>query len=250
MSSSRLAGKVALVTGSARGIGRAVALELASEGADIAVNYLTSADAAEATVGEIKALGVKAVAIQADVSDAEQVNNMVSTVVEKLGDLSILVNNAGLTRDGLVVRMSQDNWKEVIDSNLTGTFNCLQRCAKHMMKKRYGRIMNLSSVVGIEGNAGQANYAASKAGIIGLANSVAKELGSRSVTVNTIAPGFIETEMTQELSEDRQQMILNQIPLGRFGSPEEIGKLTAFLCSDDAAYITGATIRIDGGIMM
>jgi len=250
MGISRLAGKVALVTGSSRGIGRAVAMELASEGADIAVNYMTSTAAAEVTVREMEALGVRAIAIQADISNADQVDQMVSTILDELGDLSILVNNAGLTRDGLVVRMSQKHWKEVIDCNLTGTFNCLQRCAKHMMKKRYGRIVNLSSVVGIEGNAGQANYAASKAGIIGMANSVAKELGSRSVTVNTIAPGFIETDMTQELPEDRQQQILNQIPLGRFGSPEEIGKLTAFLCSDDAAYITGATIRIDGGIMM
>jgi len=245
-----LTGKVALVTGASRGIGRAIALHLAEAGADVAVNYAGNGQAAEEVVRQIEALGRKAFKCQADVGIAEQAEELVNQVVETFGKIDILVNNAGITRDNLLMRMKEDEFDQVIRTNLKGVFNCIKAATRPMMKQRSGRIINISSVVGTIGNVGQANYVAAKAGVIGLTKAAARELASRGITVNCVAPGFIETDMTGVLPEDLRKQLLAQIPLSRFGQPEEIAKAVRFLASDDASYMTGQTIHIDGGMYM
>lgn len=245
-----LTGKIALVTGASRGIGRAIALHLAESGADVVVNYAGSEGAAEEVVKEITALGRRSMKIKADVKDSAQVEEMVKQVVEEFGRLDILVNNAGITRDNLIMRMKEDEFDEVIATNLKGVFNCLKAVTRPMMKQRSGRIINISSVVGSLGNPGQVNYAAAKAGVIGMTKTAAKELASRGITVNAIAPGFIVTDMTDQLQGETRDQLLRQIPLARLGQPEEIAKAVRFLASDDAAYMTGETLHIDGGMYM
>lgn len=243
-----LDGKIAVVTGASRGIGRAIALELASRGAFVVVNYNGSKDRAEEVKKEIEAAGGKAEVYQCNVSDFEKCQAFVQDVIKTYGRLDILVNNAGITRDGLLMKMSETDFDSVIETNLKGTFNTIRFASRQMLKQRSGRIINMSSVVGIAGNAGQANYASSKAGVIGLTKAVARELASRGITVNAIAPGFIETEMTEVLSDAVKEASVAQIPLGRFGKPEDIAKTAAFLASDDAGYITGQVIQVDGGM--
>jgi 3-oxoacyl-[acyl-carrier protein] reductase len=243
-----LQGKVAIVTGASRGIGRAVALALAAEGASVAINYASSNAAAEALVVEIQAAGAEAIALQADVSKANQVESLVAAVMAKWGRVDVLVNNAGITRDTLLMRMDLEQWQGVIDLNLTGVFLCTKAISKIMLKQKSGRIVNISSVAGQIGNPGQANYSAAKAGVIGFTKAVAKELASRNITVNAVAPGFITTDMTEGLKADE---ILKFIPLGRYGQPEEIAGMVRFLASDPAAaYITGQTFNVDGGMVM
>ena len=243
-----LDGKIAVVTGASRGIGRAIALELASRGAFVVVNYNGSKDWAEEVKKEIEAAGGKAEVYQCNVSDFEKCQAFIQDVIKTYGRLDILVNNAGITRDGLLMKMSEADFDSVIETNLKGTFNTIRFASRQMLKQRSGRIINMSSVVGIAGNAGQANYASSKAGVIGLTKAVARELASRGITVNAIAPGFIETEMTEVLSDAVKEASVAQIPLGRFGKPEDIAKTAAFLASDDAGYITGQVIQVDGGM--
>ncbi|HJA44574.1 MULTISPECIES: 3-oxoacyl-[acyl-carrier-protein] reductase [Clostridia] len=243
-----LDGKIAVVTGASRGIGRAIALELASQGAFVVVNYNGSKDRAEEVKKEIEAAGGKAEVYQCNVSDFEKCQAFIQDVIKTYGRLDILVNNAGITRDGLLMKMSEADFDSVIETNLKGTFNTIRFASRQMLKQRSGRIINMSSVVGIAGNAGQANYASSKAGVIGLTKAVARELASRGITVNAIAPGFIETEMTEVLSDAVKEASVAQIPLGRFGKPEDIAKTAAFLASDDAGYITGQVIQVDGGM--
>ena len=243
-----LDGKIAVVTGASRGIGRAIALELASRGAFVVVNYNGSKDRAEEVKQEIEAAGGKAEVYQCNVSDFEKCQAFIQDVIKTYGRLDILVNNAGITRDGLLMKMSEADFDSVIETNLKGTFNTIRFASRQMLKQRSGRIINMSSVVGIAGNAGQANYASSKAGVIGLTKAVARELASRGITVNAIAPGFIETEMTEVLSDAVKEASVAQIPLGRFGKPEDIAKTAAFLASDDAGYITGQVIQVDGGM--
>ena len=243
-----LDGKIAVVTGASRGIGRAIALELASQGAFVVVNYNGSKDRAEEVKKEIEAAGGKAEVYQCNVSDFEKCQAFIQDVIKTYGRLDILVNNAGITRDGLLMKMSEADFDSVIETNLKGTFNTIRFASRQMLKQRSGRIINMSSVVGIAGNAGQANYASSKAGVIGLTKAVARELVSRGITVNAIAPGFIETEMTEVLSDAVKEASVAQIPLGRFGKPEDIAKTAAFLASDDAGYITGQVIQVDGGM--
>jgi 3-oxoacyl-[acyl-carrier protein] reductase len=245
-----LEGKVALVTGASRGIGRAIAISLAEAGADVAVNYAGNEQAAQETADAVRALGRQAITVRADVGDAEQVENMVKQVLDHFGKLDILVNNAGITRDNLLMRMKEEEFDQVINTNLKGVFNCMKAVTRPMMKQRYGRIINISSVVGAVGNPGQTNYVAAKAGVIGMTKSAAKELASRGITVNCVAPGFIETEMTAQLSEDNRNSLLNLIPLGRFGQPEDIARIVRVLASDDASYMTGQTIHVDGGMYM
>lgn len=245
-----LTGKTALVTGGARGIGKAIALALGKLGANVVVNYSGSQEAAEKVVSELTGSGTKAFCIKADVSNYEQVETMVSKVVEDFGSIDILVNNAGITKDTLIMRMSGEDFDKVIDTNLKGTFNCIKAASKHMIKKRYGRIVNIASVVGIIGNAGQANYAASKAGIIGLTKSAARELSGRNINVNAVAPGFIATNMTEELNDKIKNEYMDKIPLKRFGSPEDVAGAVAFLCSESSNYITGQVIHVDGGMVM
>lgn len=248
--SQSLSGKVALVTGASRGIGRAIALTLAEAGADVAVNYAGSEAAAAEVVNAITAMGRKAVAIQANVGKSDEAESMVKQVLDQFGQLDILVNNAGITRDNLIMRMKEEEFDAVIETNLKGVFNCLKAVTRPMMKQRSGRIINISSVVGVLGNAGQANYVAAKAGVIGLTKSSARELSSRNVTVNCVAPGFIETDMTDKLSPELREQMLGQIPLARLGQPEDIAKAVLFLASDDSSYMTGQTIHIDGGMYM
>ena len=236
------------MTGASRGIGRAIALELASRGAFVVVNYNGSKDRAEEVKKEIEAAGGKAEVYQCNVSDFEKCQAFIQDVIKTYGRLDILVNNAGITRDGLLMKMSEADFDSVIETNLKGTFNTIRFASRQMLKQRSGRIINMSSVVGIAGNAGQANYASSKAGVIGLTKAVARELASRGITVNAIAPGFIETEMTEVLSDAVKEASVAQIPLGRFGKPEDIAKTAAFLASDDAGYITGQVIQVDGGM--
>jgi 3-oxoacyl-[acyl-carrier protein] reductase len=243
-----LTGKVALVTGASRGIGAAVAARLAACGASVAVNYSGSKSAADAVVASIEARGGRAIALQADVSDAKACAGLVENTIEGLGGLDIVVNNAGIARDGLIVRMSDEDWDAVIGTNLTGVFNVTRAVTRHLMKQRSGAIVNVTSVIGLVGNAGQANYAAAKAGVIGLTKSVAKELAPRGVRVNAVAPGFIGTDMTAELPENVRQAALGQIALGRFGDAEDVATAVAFLVSEDARYITGQTLAIDGGM--
>jgi 3-oxoacyl-[acyl-carrier protein] reductase len=245
-----LQGKVALVTGASRGIGRAIALELARQGAKVAVNYAGSEAKANEVVAEILEMGGEAFAVQADVSKAEAVDNMVKEVLDRFGRIDILVNNAGITRDNLIMRMKEEEWDEVININLKGVFNCTKAVTRPMMKQRYGRIINIASIVGVSGNPGQANYVAAKAGVIGLTKTTAKELASRNITVNAIAPGFITTDMTDKLSEEVREEMLKQIPLARFGEPKDIARVAVFLASDAADYMTGQTLHVDGGMVM
>jgi 3-oxoacyl-[acyl-carrier protein] reductase len=244
----RLQEQVAIVTGASRGIGRAIALALAAEGANVVVNYASSSTAAEEAVAEIEAMGVKAIALKADVSQANQVDALFNTVMEQWGRVDVLVNNAGITRDTLLLRMKPDDWQAVIDLNLTGVFLCTRAASKIMLKQKSGRIVNITSVVGLMGNPGQTNYAAAKAGVIGFTKSVAKELASRGITVNAVAPGFIATDMTHDVKTDD---ILKFIPLNRLGQPEEVAGLVRFLAADPAAgYITGQVLNVDGGMVM
>lgn len=241
-----LNGKTALVTGASRGIGRAIALRLAEDGANVAVIYAGSADKAEAVVNEITALGVNAKAYRCNVADSAAVNETVKAVTNDLGKIDILVNNAGITRDGLMLRMKDEDFDAVLDTNLKGAFNMIRACYSGFIRKKSGRIINISSVSGIMGNAGQANYSASKAGVIGLTKSVARELASRGITCNTVATGFIQTDMTENLGDNNP--LLNSIPLGRMGKPKDIAAAVAFLASDSAAYITGEVLKVDGGL--
>ncbi|MTI79844.1 MAG: 3-oxoacyl-ACP reductase FabG [Firmicutes bacterium] len=243
-----LDGKVALVTGSSRGIGRAVATALAKAGANVVVNYAGRADAAEETANIIKEAGQKALVVKADVADAGQVKEMVDKTIKEFGRLDILVNNAGITRDNLLMRMKDEDWDSVLDTNLKGAFNCCRAVARPMLKARGGRIINISSVVGLSGNPGQVNYSAAKAGLIGITRTLAGELGSRGITVNAVAPGFVTTEMTDNLPDEVKDNLKERIPLGRLGAPEEIADVVTFLASPTAGYITGQTIAIDGGM--
>lgn len=245
-----LEGKVALVTGGSRGIGRAIALKLAGEGAAVAINYAGNAKAAEEVKASIEAAGGKAMVVQADVSSAEAVEAMVEAVVNELGGIDILVNNAGITRDGLLMRMKEADWDAVINTNLKGVFYCTKAVSKLMMKKRSGRIVNMASVVGLTGNAGQANYAAAKSGVIGFSKSMAKELASRGITVNMVAPGYIETDMTAVLSDKVREAMISTVPLARAGQAEDVAGAVLFLVSDMASYITGQVINVDGGMVM
>ena len=240
--------KVAVVTGASRGIGKAAALALASQGAKVVVNYARSGDAAEATVKEINGSGAEAIALQADVSKSDEVDNLIKTTLDKFGRIDVLVNNAGITKDTLLLRMKPEQWQAVIDLNLTGVFFCTKAVSKTMLKQRSGRIINIASVAGQMGNPGQANYSAAKAGVIGFTKTVAKELANRGVTVNAVAPGFIETDMTEDLKSDD---IIKFIPLGRYGKPEEVAGTIRFLAADPAAaYITGQVFNVDGGMVM
>lgn len=245
-----LTDKVAIVTGASRGIGRQIAMTLAQEGAYVIVNYNGSKEAAEAVVETITAAGGQAETWQCSVADFAAVEEMIKSIYKKYGHIDILVNNAGITKDGLLMGMSEEDFDQVIDVNLKGTFNMMRFVSRQMLRQRSGRMISMASVVGIAGNAGQANYAASKAGIIGMTKSAARELASRGVTVNAVAPGFIETEMTAVLSEEVKKASAAQIPLGHFGRPEDIAKAVAFLASDDAAYITGQIIQVDGGMVI
>ena len=243
-----LEGKCALVTGASRGIGRAIAVELAKAGADVAINYAGNEEAARQTEALCAAYGVDTMLIRADVAKAEECKTMTEQVKEHFGRLDILVNNAGITKDKLMIGMTEADFMDVINTNLKGSFLCMQLASKLMLKQRYGRIINVSSVVGLHGNAGQVNYAASKAGVIGMTKSAAKELASRNITVNAVAPGMIETDMTAVIPEKAKEAMLAGIPAGRAGAPEEIAAMVAFLASDKAAYITGQVISVDGGM--
>lgn len=245
-----LEGKIAVVTGASRGIGKAIAKKLASQGATVVVNYNGSAGKAEEVKLEIESAGGKADTMQCNVADFTACERFIKDIVEKHGRIDILVNNAGITRDGLMMRMSEADFADVIDTNLKGTFHCIRFASRQMMKQRSGRIINMSSVVGIAGNAGQVNYSASKAGVIGMTKSAAKELASRGITVNAIAPGFIETDMTSVLSDKVKEATLAQIPLARLGQGEDIAAAAAFLASDEASYITGQVLNVDGGMQM
>lgn len=245
-----LDGKVALVTGASRGIGRAIALALAEGGADVAVNYAGSEQAAEEVVKAIEAMGRQAMKLQANVGQSDEVESMVKAVIERFGKLDILVNNAGITRDNLLMRMKDEEFDQVINTNLKGVYNCVKAVTRPMMKQRSGRIINISSVVGSLGNPGQANYVAAKAGVVGLTKAAAKELAPRGITVNAVSPGFIVTDMTDQLNEDQKQAILQQIPLGMLGQPDHIAKTVRFLASEDGAYMTGQNIHVDGGMYM
>lgn len=245
-----LDGKAALVTGASRGIGRAIALRLASEGAKVAINFAGNQKAAEEVKSEIEANGGEAILVQANVADPAAVEAMFAKVVEAFGTVDILVNNAGITRDGLLLRMKDEDFEAVIDTNLKGVFYCTKAAAKLMMKKRSGRIVNMSSVVGLIGNAGQTNYAASKAGVLGFSKSAAKELAARGITVNMVAPGFIDTDMTSVLADKVKEAMVKEIPLRRMGRPEDVANAVLFLVSDCSSYITGQVINVDGGMVM
>lgn len=246
----RFDGKSAIVTGASRGIGREIALLLAKEGARVAVNYSGSKDKADDVVKSITESGGEAFAIQADVSDADGVKNMVDKTLEIFGSIDILVNNAGITRDNLLMRMKEDEWDDVININLKGVFLCTKGVTRQMMRQRAGRIVNVASIVGVSGNPGQANYVAAKAGVIGFTKTAAKELASRNINVNAVAPGFITTDMTDALSEEVKNQMLSVIPLGKLGRPEDVARTVLFLLSEDAVYITGQTIHVDGGMVM
>jgi len=246
----RFDGKSAIVTGASRGIGREIALLLAKEGARVAVNYSGSKDKADDVVKLITESGGEAFAIQADVSDADGVKNMVDKTMEMFGSIDILVNNAGITRDNLLMRMKEDEWDDVIDINLKGVFLCTKGVTRQMMRQRAGRIVNVASIVGVSGNPGQANYVAAKAGVIGFTKTAAKELATRNINVNAVAPGFITTDMTDALSEEVKSQMLAVIPLGKLGKPEDVARTVLFLLSEDANYITGQTIHVDGGMVM
>ncbi len=246
----RFDGKTAVVTGASRGIGRTVALRLASEGAKVVVNYSGSQDKAETVAAEIRSAGGEALVIQANVSDADQVKAMMDETIKHFRSIDILVNNAGITRDNLLMRMKEDEWDDVLSINLKGVFLCTKAVTRQMMRQRSGRIVNLASVVGVVGNVGQANYVAAKAGVIGLTKTTARELAARNILVNAVAPGFITTDMTDELGDDMKEQLLSTIPLGKLGSAEDVASTVAFLLSDEAKYITGQTINVDGGMVM
>ena len=250
MTEKTLDERVAIVTGGSRGIGRAVALELAARGASVVVNYNNSPDRAEEVVKEITTAGGKAAAFQADVSNFEAAGNLIKFAVETFGDLHILVNNAGITRDTVIMMMSEENWDAVINTNLKSTFNCSKAAVKHMMRKRYGRIVNIASVAGQMGNPGQTNYSASKAGQIGFTKALAREVAARKITVNAVAPGFVETEILDTMPEGTLESALTLVPLARTGQPEEIAYAVAFLASDQSGYITGQVLGVDGGMAM
>ena len=245
-----LTGKIAVVTGASRGIGKEIAKTLAAKGATVVVNYNGSAAKAEETVKEIEALGGKAEALQCNVSEYDKAAEMMEYVVKTYGRVDILVNNAGITRDNLLMKMSEADFEAVLSTNLKGTFHTIRHASRYFLKQRYGRIVNISSVSGVIGNAGQANYSASKAGVIGLTKSVARELASRGITCNAVAPGFIETDMTDAMTESAKEAVQKQIPLGRCGNTKDVAELVTFLASDKAAYITGQVISVDGGMCM
>ena len=246
--SNLLSGQTALVTGASRGIGKAIALALGEVGAEVVINYSASSQKAEEVVAAITNSGGKAYSLQANVSEEDSIKTMVQTVLERSGNIDVLVNNAGITKDGLLMRMKTEDWQSVINLNLTGVFLCTRAVSRQMLKQKKGRIINITSVVGIMGNAGQANYAAAKSGVIGLTKSAAKEFASRGITVNAVAPGFIKTDMTKEINDEA---ILKVIPLGKFGDPHDVSGVVRFLASDPAAsYITGQVINVDGGMVM
>lgn len=245
-----LTDQVAVVTGASRGIGRAIALDLAKQGAKIIVNFAGNEERAKEVVEEIQALGSEAVSVRADVSNTEEVANMMKIAIDTFGKIDILVNNAGITKDNLLMRMKEDEWDAVIRTNLKGVFVCTKAVTRQMVRQRYGRIINIASVVGVIGNPGQANYVAAKAGVIGFTKTAAKELAARNITVNALAPGFIETDMTYVLAEETKQEMLKLIPLARFGQAKDIANAVSFLASEQSSYITGQTIQIDGGMVM
>lgn len=242
--------KNALVTGGSRGIGRATAIELSKEGANVIITYNSNEEKAKEVIKEVEKNGVKGLAIKADVSSEEDVKSMMKTIKSQFDSIDVLVNNAGVTKDNLLIRMKSEDWDKVINTNLKGVYLCTKAVVRGMMKKRHGKIVNIASVVGISGNAGQGNYSASKAGVIGFTKSIAKELGSRGINVNGVAPGFVETDMTEVLSEDIKEQSLKLIPLERFAKPEDIANVVVFLCSEKANYITGQIINVDGGMLM
>lgn len=242
--------KVALVTGASRGIGRSIALQLAEEGYNVVVNYAGNKEKAEAVVAEIQEKGQESIAIQANVANGDEVKAMMKEVVQTFGSIDVLVNNAGITRDNLLMRMKEHEWDDVVDTNLKGVFNCIQKVTPQMLRQRQGRIINLTSVVGAVGNPGQINYVATKAGVIGMTKTAARELASRNITVNAVAPGFIVSDMTDALSDELKETMKGQIPLGRFGQDIDIAHTVAFLASEKASYITGQTIHVNGGMHM
>ena len=245
-----LIGKNVIVTGGSRGIGRAIAIEFGKLGANVVINYVSNEKEAEEVAKEVESLGGKALIVKGDVSKVENSKFLIEETIENFGSIDVLVNNAGITRDNLLIRMTDDEFEKVIDVNLKGVYNTCKCAIRHMMKQRKGRIINISSVVGIMGNAGQANYAASKAGVIGLTKSIAREVGTRGITVNAIAPGFIVSDMTNVLKDEVKKEMLSRIPLNKFGEPENIAKTVAFLASSDSEYITGQVINVDGGMLM
>lgn len=250
MSLLSLENRVALVTGASRGIGKAIALELAARGAAVVINYNNAAERAQEVVAEIEAEGGKAAVFQADVSNFEEAGKLVKFAIDTFGNLDILVNNAGVTRDGLIMMMKEADWDDVLDTNLKSAFNCSKAAVRHMMRKRYGRIINIASVAGQMGNPGQTNYSASKAGQIGFTKALAREVASRNVTVNAVAPGFVDTEILEAMPAETLEAALKLVPLGRMGTPEEIAYAVAFLADERAAYITGQTLGVDGGMAM
>lgn len=250
MHNMQLKGKTALVTGSGRGLGKAIALKLATMGANIVLNDIESSDVIDATAEEFKSAGYNVIVVKGDVRVYEDVEKMVKAAVDAFGSLDILVNNAGITRDTLMIKMSEKDWDDVLDINLKGAFLCTKAAAKVMMKQRSGKIVNVASVAGVMGNPGQANYSSSKAGLIGLTKTTAKELASRNITCNAVAPGLIKSKMTDVLPEKVKENYLNNIPLNRFGTPEDVANVIGFLCSDESNYVTGQVIHIDGGLVM
>src|SRR5215213_6147369 len=245
-----LSGKSAVVTGGSRGIGKAIALRLAQQGADICFSYASNADAASTTLKEIEGLGRKAIAVQANVTEQEAAEELIKAALDAFQKVDILVNNAGITRDDLIMRMKADDWRDVLETNLFGAFWTLKAVTRPMLRAKSGRIINITSVSGQAGQMGQANYSSAKAGLIGLTKAAARELGSRGITVNAVAPGFVLTELTQDLAPELQQMAIDRTPLGRFGTTEEMAYAVAFLASDEAAYITGQVLAVDGGLVM
>ncbi|WP_026889059.1 3-oxoacyl-[acyl-carrier-protein] reductase [Clostridium beijerinckii] len=245
-----LKGKCAIVTGASRGIGKAIALKLASLGANIVLNYRSNEKEALEVETEIKGMGVETLCVKGDISKSEEVDNLINSAKEKFGTIDIMVNNAGITKDGLIIRMKEEDFDSVIDVNLKGVFNCLKAITPIMMKQKHGKIINLSSVVGITGNAGQVNYSASKAGVIGMTKSLAREIGSRGITVNAVAPGYIETDMTEALADKYKEEMKKNIPLKRLGKASDVANVVAFLASESADYVTGQVIQVDGGMLM